>query len=214
VTQIGPTVYASTSTQTLSVTPLRTVYESSSIHSEPEPKQSEVVSYDRGTQTNDDWEPQRDGQASNVERPAEQEQREIEQERIRAELRKEIEEEVRSALDRTKPETGQQAQEGERYPMRTLSEEELEAVLHSSEFVDFVDKSTKVMERALDEDYDILVDYTQGSGSLDDEDETYGKGRLRRGRRVKQISQFWDEKWSKRRMISDIGFSPKVSLFT
>jgi dynein intermediate chain, cytosolic len=168
------------------------------------------VSYNRGTQTDGDFEPQRD-QATNVEGSSDQE-RENELERIRADIRKEIEEEVRSTLDMTKPETGQKAQEEERYPMRNLNEEELEAVLHSPDFIDFIDKSTKVMERALDEDYDILVDYTQGSGSLEDEDETYGKGRARRGRRVKQIAQFWDEKWSKRRMISDIGFSPKVSL--
>jgi dynein intermediate chain len=205
-TPIGPTAYASASTQTLSIAPLRTVYESDSIHSEPGPKQPEVVSYERGTQTDGDWEPPRD-QATNVDDL--DEDREYELERIRADIRAEVEEELRATLDAKVPETDQKAQE-ERYPMRNLTKEEQEAVLHSPDFLDFIEQSTKVMERALDEQYDILVDYTQGSGNLDDEDETYGKGRARRGRRVKQIAQFWDEKWSKRRMISDIDYSPKV----
>jgi dynein intermediate chain len=203
----GPTVYSSTSTQTLSVAPLRTVYESDSIHSGPGPKQPESVSYERGTQTDGGWEPK--DQGTNADDSSE-EDREYELERIRADIRREVEEELRATLNTKSADAGREPQEEERYPMRNLTKEEQEAVLQSPDFIDFIEQSTKVMERALDEEYDILVDYTQGSGSLDDEDDAYGKGRTRRGRRVKQIQQFWDEKWSKRRMISDIAFSPKV----
>lgn len=73
--------------------------------------------------------------------------------------------------------------------------------------MDFVERSSKVIERALDQEYDILADYALSgqTGIEDDDDEYRGKGR----RRVKEIAQFYDERWSKKRMISDINFSPK-----
>jgi dynein intermediate chain len=115
---------------------------------------------------------------------------------------------VRSTLQSTQLDSA--AEEQERFPLRTLTNDELDAVISSQDFKEFVDQSAKVIDRALDEQYDLLVDYAQGKEDLEDEDDPYGKGRTRRGRRVKQISQYWDERWSKKRMISDIGFSPKV----
>jgi dynein intermediate chain len=50
--------------------------------------------------------------------------------------------------------------------MTDLSEEEKNSILTSDEFVDFVDYSTKVVERALNEKYDFMKDYTL----LQDED--------------------------------------------
>lgn len=84
---------------------------------------------------------------------------------------------------------------------RELSEEERAAVSASEEFLEFIERSSKIVERALDIEYDVLADYGIDSNG-DSEDAT--------GRRLKQLIQFYDERWSKKRMISDIHFSPKV----
>lgn len=134
-------------------------------------------------------------------------QREREEE-IRESLRKEIEEELKAAKEVNKE--GDIKTAGNlRYPLRTLNDDELNAVTSSGEFLDFVERSSKVIERALDEDYDVLADYELGGLAEDDEDEEFANGRKRE---IKQVHQFWDERWSKKRMISDICFSPKVYL--
>lgn len=91
--------------------------------------------------------------------------------------------------------------------MRKLEDDELKAVTSSDDFLDFVERSSKVIERALDEEYDVLADYELGGvdGDLEEDEET---GKKRRG--IREVCQFWDERWSKKRMISDISFSPKV----
>ena len=69
-----------------------------------------------------------------------------------------------------------------------------------------------MIEKALDQDYDVLADYGLDGleGLNDEEDEGYSKSKARKGRRIKEVAQFYDERWSKKRMISDLGFSPKV----
>ena len=137
-------------------------------------------------------------------------QREKEEE-LRQSLRREIEEELRTVKDLGTDgplPTGQS-----NFPARGLTDEEVNAVTASEDFLDFVERSSKVIEKALDQDYDVLADYAQdGAGGIDeDEDEGYGRSTGKRGRRIKQIAQFYDERWSKKRMISDMNFSPKVS---
>lgn len=41
-----------------------------------------------------------------------------------------------------------------------MSEEEQQRIFASDTFHDFLSRSSKIVERALDEDYDVLVDYT------------------------------------------------------
>jgi dynein intermediate chain len=127
-------------------------------------------------------------------------------EEIRESLRREIEEEVKAAKALTEggavPVTSQL-----RYPLRTLNDDELNAVTSSGEFLDFVERSSKVIERALDEDYDVLADYALGGLGIDEEDEEYAAGKRRD---IKEVHHFWDERWSKKRMVSDLSFSPKV----
>jgi dynein intermediate chain, cytosolic len=43
---------------------------------------------------------------------------------------------------------------------KVISEEEEQRILTSDAFHDFLSRSSKIVERALDEDYDVLVDYT------------------------------------------------------
>ena len=44
--------------------------------------------------------------------------------------------------------------------MVAISEEEQRRILTSETFHDFLSRSSKIVERALDEEYDVLVDYT------------------------------------------------------
>lgn len=210
--------------QTLSIGPLATVYEFDGQVTGEVKKEKEVITYSKGVQASIEWSPMKSrgvGGGSDSERDESptrspkstrlsRKQKERDEE-IRTQLRKEIEEELKVAQ--------QAAQDGtipsgsdENFPFKTLSNEELAAVENSDEFIGFVERSTKVLERALDQqlDYDILADYALGGVDVDEEDEGYGSSGGKKGRRIKEIAQFWDERWSKKRMISDLDFSTKV----
>jgi len=201
--------------QILSTIPFKTVYEC------PPSPVKEVYSYSKGVQTTEEWTTPRKSRAfseSESEEPPvtsspskrlSRRERGREEE-LRENIRKEIEEELRAAKELVtdgvlKPSAAAN------FPARTLTNEELRAVTLSDDFMDFIDRSTKVIEKALDQEYDILTDYTLQVHDVDDDDEqsgnTGGKGR----RKVKEIAQFYDERWSKKRMVSAIDFSPKFS---
>lgn len=97
----------------------------------------------------------------------------------------------------------------DKFPMRELTVEEMKAVMSSEELIEFVEKSSKVIERALDQEYDILVDYAQLGQDVDEEDDNAGNTGGKGKRRVKEVIQYFNERWSKNRMISGIDFSPK-----
>ncbi|KAI8629358.1 cytoplasmic dynein-like protein 1 intermediate chain 2 [Xylariaceae sp. FL1651] len=214
-----PTHAVPSQPQILTTVPLQTIYEC------PPSPVKEVFSYSKGVQTADDWTPPASrarafselddddvpGTTSTPNKRMSRWERGREEE-LRQNLRREIEEELKAARELV---TDGILQAGSvatfNFPARALTTEELAAVTASDEFVDFVERSTKVIERALDvgNEYDILTDYSLQAHDIEDEDEqagnTGGKGR----RRVKEIVQFYDERWSKKRMISSIDFSPK-----
>ena len=132
------------------------------------------------------------------------------EEELRRNLRREIEEELKAVKDPEAADASPATQA--RYPSRALTSEELNAVIASEDFVDFVERSSKVIEKTLDQEYDVLVDYGLEAVERfnEEEDEGYASSKGRRGRRMKEVAQFYDERWSKKRMISDLGFSPKV----
>jgi dynein intermediate chain len=199
--------------QILSTISLKTIYEC------PPSPVKEVYSYSKGVQTTEEWTPPNRSRAfseSDTEEPpvtASPSKRLSRRERgreeeLRENIRKEIEEELRAAKELItdgvlKPSAAAN------FPARTLNNEELKAVTQSDDFMDFIDRSTKVIEKALDQEYDILTDYTLQVHDVEDDDEpsgnTAGKGR----RKVREVAQFYDERWSKKRMISSIDFSPK-----
>ncbi|KAI9787391.1 MAG: hypothetical protein M1816_007524 [Peltula sp. TS41687] len=215
--------------QTLSTAPLSTVYEFA-----PAPAVKDVVTYSVGVQTSEPWSSspdprQRQGEEDLNGNAAEEsptrskstrsnkrlDRREREaEEALRAEIRREIEEELKALkvpLIDGHPDVSSATVNGrQNFPARALTDDELKAVTSSNDFVDFVDRSTKVIERALDTEYDFLVDYAQRSSAGAEEDEDDGDGTGRKGKsRLKEVAQFWDERWSKRRMITSIGYSPK-----
>lgn len=209
--------------QTLSIGPLATVYEFDGQVTAETKKEKEVITYSKGVQASIDWTPpvSRGAGGSDTERDESptrspkskrlsRRQKEKDEE-IRLQLRKEIEEEIK-AVQQAPQDGSAPAGSEENFPFKTLTNEELTAVENSDEFIGFVERSTKVLERALDQQlgYDILADYALGGVDVDDEDEGYGSSGGKKGRRIKEIAQFWDDRWSKKRMISDIGFSTKV----
>lgn len=198
---------AATDTQTLSFAELTTVYEI------PVESKPEYITYSKGVQTTEPWQPAQDSSEDTEEvegapkspsrrrRKLSQREIEIEEEQIRQRLRQEIEEELRALQLDEKNES-----EKLRFPTRALETDELQAVTSSNEFLDFVERSSKVIERALDEEYDVLADYALQSRDAEDDDEYVG----RKGRRIKEVMQFdLTEAMGKKRMVSDIDFSPK-----
>ena len=201
--------------QTLAFAPLRTVYDV------PSSANPEVITYSKGVQTADSWTaPMQDGldrsgsedenTYTSPRRRKRLSRRERERdEELRQNLRKEIEAELKALQI---PEQASRLDGTENFPARTLTHEELNAVTGSEDFLGFIERSSKVIERALDEEYDVLADYAfRGSNALDEDgDDDSGTLRNRRGRRIREIHQFQDDRWTKRRMISDLDFSPKV----
>jgi dynein intermediate chain len=209
--------------QTLSIGPLATVYEFDGQVTNEVKREKEVITYSKGVQASIDWSPpksravggsdsERDDSPTRSPKSKRLSRRQKERdEEIRAQLRREIEEEIK-AIQQAPQDGAAHAGSDDNFPFKSLTTEELTAVENSDDFIGFVERSTKVLERALDQqlDYDILADYALGGLHVDDEDEGYGSSGGKKGRRIKEIAQFWDERWSKKRMVSDISFSPKV----
>ncbi|KAL5492400.1 hypothetical protein ACEPAI_3847 [Sanghuangporus weigelae] len=81
-----------------------------------------------------------------------------------------------------------------------MTEEERASIFIAPEFLDFVDKSSKILQRALNDGYDYIRDYTVGAeAGLDDSE----------GKRVKRVCTFYDERYCKNRSITDLDWSPK-----
>jgi len=84
--------------------------------------------------------------------------------------------------------------------IRDLTEEERTSILAAPEFLDFVEQSSKIVQRALNDNYDCIRDYTSGAETGGDDSE---------GKRVKLVCAFWDERYCKNRTITDVDWSPK-----
>ncbi|XP_017324943.1 dynein, cytoplasmic 1, intermediate chain 2a isoform X4 [Ictalurus punctatus] len=136
----------------------------------------EVVSYTKETQT-----------------PTMSEQKEEEEE----------EEELppAEAVTEVKKETSVQEQE-EEVPPHELTEEEKLQILHSEEFMDFFDHSTRIIERALSEHVDVFFDYS--GRDLEDKE-----GEMQAGAKLSLTRQFTDERWSKHRVVTCLDWSPQ-----
>lgn len=169
----------------------------------PEP---EYITYSKGVQT----EPLKDasvgsdddvGEENGIRgrRRSSKHQKDVEEE-IRANLRKEIEDELRATqkgASATFP-SGQQ-----RFPLRQLNVNEINAVTSSNDFQAFIERSSKVIERALDEEFDLLTDYTR-TAAVDTEEDYHSKT----SQSLRETLQLYSVTHSRRRMITDLNFSP------
>lgn len=118
---------------------------------------------------------------------------------IRARILREIE--MQKEIDRLEAE--QRAREAERKRDEALTSSDLAGILASNEFQSFLDTSSKFVERALNDDYDYLRDYTIGDGDGED------AGSAAKGKRVKLTCAFYDERWCRNRSVTSLDWSPK-----
>jgi dynein intermediate chain len=100
------------------------------------------------------------------------------------------------AFKRQEEELEREIEEG----LRELTGEELNAIFGASEFASFVEKSSKIVERALTDNYDYLKDYTIPDDPSSSADE---------GKRVRHFRSFWDESLCKGRSLTDLDWSTK-----
>ncbi|XP_054619667.1 cytoplasmic dynein 1 intermediate chain 1 isoform X11 [Dunckerocampus dactyliophorus] len=120
------------------------------------------------------------------------------------------EEEEDEELMETKPgpelelqdEDDKENKEGPFPALRELTEEERQQILHSTEFQSFFDCSIRVMERALAESSDIFFDYS--GRALEDKE-----GDLAGGSSLSFSRLFYDEHWSKHRVVTCLDWSPQ-----
>lgn len=115
---------------------------------------------------------------------------------IRARILKEIE--MQKEIDRL--EAAQRVKDEERRRDEALPSKDLDNILSSAEFQSFLDNSSKFVERALNDDYDYLRDYTIGEGNVDADEQ---------GKRVKKVCAFYDERWCRNRSVTSLEWSPK-----
>uniref|UniRef100_A0A8C8AM75 Dynein cytoplasmic 1 intermediate chain 2 n=2 Tax=Strigidae TaxID=30459 RepID=A0A8C8AM75_9STRI len=95
--------------------------------------------------------------------------------------------------------TLKKAEEEEAAP-HELTEEEKQQILHSEEFLSFFDHSTRIVERALSEQINIFFDYS--GRDLEDKE-----GEIQAGAKLSLNRQFFDERWSKHRVVSCLDWS-------
>ncbi|KDR67965.1 hypothetical protein GALMADRAFT_272810 [Galerina marginata CBS 339.88] len=120
---------------------------------------------------------------------------------IRQRLAREREAEVeRIARDKELEEENVKLDQEIEQEIRELTEEERASIVAAPEFLEFVEQSSKIVQRALNDGYDYIRDYTIDAESGGDESE---------GKRVKRVCEFWDERYGKNRSITDIDWSPK-----
>ncbi|KAJ7415421.1 Cytoplasmic dynein 1 intermediate chain 1 [Willisornis vidua] len=104
------------------------------------------------------------------------------------------------AQDDLEMENQDQKQEVKEAPPRELTEEEKQQVLHSEEFLIFFDRTICVIERALAEDSDIFFDYS--GRDVEEKD-----GDVQAGANLSFNRQFYDEHWSKHRVVTCMDWS-------
>ena len=105
---------------------------------------------------------------------------------------------MQKEIDRLEAE--QRTKDEERRRDEALPPKDLDTILSSAEFQTFLDNSSKYVERALNDDYDYLRDYTIGEGTSDADEQ---------GKRVKRICAFYDKRWCKNRSVTSLEWSPK-----
>ncbi|XP_020855630.1 cytoplasmic dynein 1 intermediate chain 1 isoform X1 [Phascolarctos cinereus] len=108
-----------------------------------------------------------------------------------------VEAKVRHDSDLECPDEKQEVKEA---PPRELTEEEKQQILHSEEFLIFFDRTIRVIERALAEDSDIFFDYS--GRELEEKD-----GDVQAGANLSFNRQFYDEHWSKHRVVTCMDWS-------
>ncbi|XP_077124244.1 cytoplasmic dynein 1 intermediate chain 1 isoform X4 [Ranitomeya variabilis] len=127
---------------------------------------------------------------------------------LQAEEEEEDEEMVEHKTDHDSEfENQEEKQDSREVPPRELTEEEKQQAVHSEEFLIFFDRTIRVIERALAEDCNIFFDYS-GRDLADKE------GDIQAGANLSFNRQFYDEHWSKHRVVTCLDWSLQSSVMS
>ncbi|KAK9456861.1 putative cytoplasmic dynein intermediate chain [Dipodascopsis uninucleata] len=153
----------------------------------------EKIMYSKGFQTDPIW--IEDSSVSTSSTNGGIESKEDMERRIREELEQEIQNNIFAQ---------KQLEESDKEDivLYDLDEIQKSEVVRLPEFSDFVHRSTKVIERALNEDYDILTDYAAWTT----EQETSNMDRD-----LREVIEFYSDKWSKNRSVTAIDWATSYS---
>lgn len=121
------------------------------------------------------------------------------EEELRQRVLKEKEIDAEEALDRELEAESVKLDEEIEQEIQDIPPEELAGILAAPELLEFVDRTTKIFHRALNDHYDYIRDYRVGTETGGDESEG----------RVKRVCEFWDERYGKNRSITDVDWSPQ-----
>ncbi|PLW41072.1 hypothetical protein PCANC_03303 [Puccinia coronata f. sp. avenae] len=124
------------------------------------------------------------------------------EEELRLKLIKELETERKKLEQEIKDEQRRIEKEMEEDRLRGLDPRTLAAIYSDAEFNEFLESSSKIIQRALSDGYDYLKDYSMNFGDEDGMDD-------REGKRVKRSCEFYDEKLLKNRSVTDLDWSTK-----
>ncbi|GCB82654.1 hypothetical protein scyTo_0021670, partial [Scyliorhinus torazame] len=106
-----------------------------------------------------------------------------------------------TAAETERPEATQgETKEEAQATQRDLTKEEKENILHSDGFLSFFDQTSRMIEQALTEHADIFFDYS--GRNLDDKE-----GEVQAGAKLSLNRQFYDENWSKDRVVTCLDWS-------
>ncbi|GBB83976.1 hypothetical protein RclHR1_10620001 [Rhizophagus clarus] len=120
---------------------------------------------------------------------------------IRAKILKEQEEKEKArqaALDEER--SRMEDEKKKMQQLKDISDDDKKKIISSNEFIDFIDHSTKIIERVLNENYDYMKDYSIIKDNENDDQS---------GSRVKYVNSFFDDRWTKNRSVTDVNWSRK-----
>ncbi|KAG5518992.1 hypothetical protein PMAC_002523 [Pneumocystis sp. 'macacae'] len=159
---------------TLSIAPLLHLF-----HITPLQPPSKPISYHKEVQTLSNWKPPEDNED---------------------ELQIQLEARVKQALEKMnqKEENHEEEKQEPKKKVQIMSDEQRNAVLNSHMFQNFIEKSSKIIERALDEEYHPAIDYSENC-PLNKNESSENK--------VKEVMQFQNEKWTSKKVITDLDWS-------
>ncbi|POW19433.1 hypothetical protein PSHT_04701 [Puccinia striiformis] len=121
---------------------------------------------------------------------------------LRIKLIKELETERKKLEQEIKDEQRRIEKEMEEDRLRGLDPRTLATIYSDAEFNEFLESSSKIIQRALSDGYDYLKDYSVNFGEEDGMDD-------REGKRVKRSCEFYEEKLLKNRSVTDLDWSTK-----
>ncbi|CAH8664877.1 unnamed protein product [Dicrocoelium dendriticum] len=105
-----------------------------------------------------------------------------------------------TGMEPIKPPTLLQHEEPKLIKARVMEEDESVRVLQSDRFCEFFDRASRLLERALDDQTDVFVDYTGA--------ERDALGASQRHQLLRFGRDFYDERWSRRRCVTALDWSP------